>query len=141
MANIRGLSNIEQRFYRYELWEDFKSGMYNPRSNDDKIAKAIECLSDETLCRQHMKKAVSEWVIATEQNLTDPATNGRAWLGQCACFLYAGCHDEETRRAWVMMTETARKRANKIADEVIKEWLTEFSKQCPFYQLTIFDGE
>ena len=88
-----------------------------------------------------MKKAVTEWVIATEQNLTNPETNGRAWLGQCACFLYAGCHDEETRRAWVMMTETARKRANKIADEVIKEWLTEFSKQCPFYQLTIFDGE
>ena len=141
MANIRSLSNIEQRFYRYELWEDFQSGMYNPRSNDDKIAKAIECLSDEKICRQHMKKAVTEWVIATEQNLTNPETNGRAWLGQCACFLYAGCHDEETRRAWVMMTETARKRANKIADEVIKEWLTEFSKQCPFYQLTIFDGE
>ena len=149
MANIRNLSNIEQRFYRYELWEDYQSGMYNSPSvssiesgitSDERIEKAIECLSDETLCRANMKKVVAEWRIATEQVLTNPESNGRAWLGQCACFMYAGCHDEETRRAWCMMTEAAQKRANKIADEVIKEWLMGFSKQCSNYQLT-FDDE
>lgn len=139
MANIQSLSNIEQRFYRYEMWEDYQSGMYNPRKDEQYIGKAIELLSNKKICREYMKRVVTEWKIATEQNLTNPESNGRAWLGQCACFLYAGCHDEETRHAWVLMTEEARTQANKIAEEVIFSWLSDFSKQCPNYQITLFD--
>lgn len=139
MANIKSLSNIEQQFYRYELWEDYQSGMYNPRSDEEYIEKAIQCLSDETTCRENMKRVVTEWKIATEQVLTNPEMSGRAWLGQCACYMFAGRHDEETRRGWVLMTEAARKQANKIADEIIIEWLTAFSKKCPNYQISIFD--
>lgn len=142
MASIKNLSNIEQQFYRYELWEDFKSGMYNsPPNNGERINKAIECLSDETICRRFMEKVVTEWQIATEQVLTNPESNGRAWLGQCACFMYGGCYDEETRKAWVMLPPQTQKRANQIAEEVIYNWLSEFSKKCPNYQFTIFDLE
>ena len=140
MAKAKNISNIEQQFYRYELWEDFQSGMYNsPPASADRINKAIACLSNETICREYMEKVVSEWVIATEQVLTNPESNGRAWLGQCACFMYGGCHDEETRKAWVMLPPQTQKRANKIAEEVIYNWLSEFSKKCPNYQLTVFD--
>lgn len=142
MANTKNLSNIVQAFYRYELWEDFQSGMYNPvgASEESKgIEKAIECLSDETICRQYMEKVVTEWKIAAAQVLTNPESNGRAWLGQCACFMYGGCHDEETRKAWVMLDPKVQKTANKIAEQVIYNWLCEYSKQCPNYQMTIFD--
>lgn len=148
MASIKSLSNIEQRFYRYELWEDYQSGMYNSpclssidtkATSEERIEKAIECLSDEKICREYMEKVVSEWKIATEQVLTNPESNGRAWLGQCACFMYGGCHDEETRKAWVMLKSSVQKAANKIADQVIHGWLSEFSKQCSNYQMTIFD--
>lgn len=138
MANIKSISNIQQAFYRYELWEDFQSGMYNPPTVS-RIEKAIECLSDETLCRTNMQRVVSEWRIATEQVLTNPETNGRAWLGQCACFMYGGCHDEDTRKAWVLLSPQVQKKANKIADEVIYDFLHEYSKLCPNYQLTIDD--
>ena len=139
MANIKNLSNIEQVFYRYELWEDFQSGMYRQRNDILAIQKAMDCLSDATICETYMKKVVSEWKIATQQVLTNPESNGRAWLGQCACFMYGGCHDEETRKAWVLLTPQIQKQANDIADKVILEWMKEYSKQCPNYQMTLFD--
>lgn len=132
--------NIEQQFYRYELWEDYQSGMYNPpQAGSDRINKAIECLSNENVCRSYMQKVVNEWKIATEQVLTNPENNGRAWLGQCACFMYGGCHDEETRKAWVLLAPEVQKMANKIAEQVINEWQKVFSKRCPNYQLTFDD--
>lgn len=142
MANIKNFPNIEQAFFRYELWEDYQSGMYNPTGAKDEsrgIEKAIECLSDETICRKYMKKVVSEWKIATAQVLTNPETNGRAWLGQCACFMYGGINDEQTRKAWVMLDAKTQKRANKIAEQVIYEWLSEYSKNFAGYQMSLFD--
>lgn len=142
MANIKSLSNIEQKFFRYELWEDFQSGMYNPsnaKTEKEGIEKAIECLSDPDICLEYMRKVVTEWKIATTEVLTNPESNGRAWLGQCACFMYGGCHDEETRKAWCLLSPQVQKKANKIAERVIYEWLSEYSKSCPNYQITIFD--
>ena len=143
MASIKNLSNIEQKFFRYELWEDYQSGMYNPSSASTEkagIEKAIKCLSDPAICREYMEKVVAEWEIATTEVLTNPESNGRAWLGQCACFMYGGCKDEETRKAWVMLAPEVQKAANKIAEKVIYNWLAEYSKSCKNYQLTIFDA-
>ena len=149
MANIRNLRNIKQTFHHYETWEDYKSGMYQPPcieslnsgiSSDERIEKAIDLLSDAKLCREYMQKVVDEWPIATEEVLTNPESNGRAWLGQCACFLYGRCHDEETRKAWVMLKPEIQTAANKIAEQVIKAWLTEYSKRCSNYQTCLFDG-
>lgn len=142
MANIKSLSNIEQKFFRYELWEDFQSGMYNPSSVSTEargIEKAIECLSDPDICRQFMEKVVAEWPIATTEVLTNPENNGRAWLGQCACFMYGGSLDEETRKAWVKLAPATQKTANKIAESVIFRWLSEYAKKCPRYQMTFLD--
>ena len=138
MANIRSFANIEQQFYRYELWEDYQSGMYSPASNNERIQKAVDCLSDEKLCRHYMERVVNEWKISTSVVLTNPDMNPKAWLGQCACFMYAECHDEETRKAWCLMQPKAQKAANKIADEVINKWLSEFAKKFDGYQISIF---
>ena len=140
MASMRNLRNIRQAFHHYEMWEDYNSGMYNSSNDDGLIQKAIELLSDAKLCREYMQNVVTEWPIATEEVLTNPDSNGRAWLGQCACFMYGRCHDEETRKAWVMLKPSVQTTANKIADQVIKAWLTEYSKRCPNYQTTVFDG-
>ena len=139
---------MKRVFYHYTLWEDFKSGMYNPprkvgigteETSEERIEKAVKCLSDEKLCRENMQKVVANWAIATEQVLTNLEQNRRAWLGWCACFMYGGCHDEETRAAWGLMTEQNRIRANKIADEVIKEWEREYEKRFPNFQYSMFD--
>lgn len=133
---------MKRVFHHYTLWEDFQSGMYNPRGKsdgEDRTQKAVECLSDEAICRKYMRKVVSEWVIAAEQVLTNLEQNRKAWLGWCACFMYGGCRDEETRAAWGLMTEQNRIRANQIADEVIKEWEREYLKGLPDAQISMFD--
>lgn len=148
MASGRNIQNIEQQFYHYEKWEDYQSGMYDPPcissintgiTSDEHIEKAIELLSEPNICEQYMRKVVTEWKIATQQVLTNPDMNGKAWLGQCACFMYGGCHDEETRKAWCMLKPSVQKVANNIAKKVINEWLVEFAKKFPNYQFSIFD--
>lgn len=144
MANGINISNIEQQFHHYELWEDYQSGMYNPPSlesletgitTEERIEKAIELLSSKELCLEYMTKVVSEWTISAEEVLTNPSMNGKSWLGQCACFMYGRCHDEETRKAWCMLNPSIQKQANDIAQQVINDWLYEFSN----YQYSIFD--
>lgn len=118
-------------WHNYELWEDFQSGMYNPPchasvdtgvTTEERIAKAVELLSNEELCEKYMRKVVREWVKGTEQVLSNRGQNRKAWLGWCACFMYGECKDIETRKAWRLLTNEQRKKANAVADRVIKEW-------------------
>ena len=122
---------IKRIYHHYEQWEDYQSGMYNRPcldaldtgiSSEERIEKAVECLCNESICREYMRKVVKEWPIATEQVLSNTGMNRKSWLGWCACFLYGGCHDEETRRAWWLMSDEARAMANGIAKQVIREW-------------------
>lgn len=138
MADTSGL-NIEQVFFRYELWEDYQSGMYKSRNDPDAISKSEELFNNPDECLRCMERVVNEWKIAAQQVLTNPGSNGRAWLGQSACFLYAGCHDEETRKAWVRLSPSVQKTANRIAEDVIRRWLENFAKECPNYQTSLFD--
>lgn len=132
---------MKQVFYPYTMWEDFKNGMYDEvkEGRSERIQFAIECLSNPAICYEQMKRVTSEWKIATEQNLTNPTTNHQAWLGQSACNIYKGVKEDETREAWGMLTREQRIEANKIADKVDREWVEEYSKTKPDYQLSLFD--
>lgn len=117
-------------YYHYTAWEDFQSGMYNEvkEGREERIQKALELLRSESLCREYMSRVTSEWRIACEQTFTN-RHNPKSFLGQCACFLYGGVRDNETRIAWGLLTEEERYRANAVADEVYKEWRREYEKR------------
>lgn len=116
---------MQRIYYRYELWEDYKNGMYQECKQDrkERVEKAACILGNAELCRKAMEKVVSEWPIATEYNLSNAGVNRKAWLGQAACSCYAGVHEDETREAWGIMTDAQRNRANAIAQEIIVEWV------------------
>lgn len=129
---MRTTSSIstDRVWHPYTEWEDYKSGMYKtPKQltaetgidSEDRVSAAIECLTSESLLSMFMRKVVDSWPIATEHVLTG---NERrvSWLGQCACFMWGGCSDEETRKAWGMLNEKDRETANGIARSVISEW-------------------
>ena len=133
---------MKQIYYHYETWEDFQNGMYNEdkEGRQDRIKKAIELLSDEMLCYEYMTRVTREWSHATEQNLSNKNINHQAFLGQTACCLYAGVHEDETREAWGRLTNIQRYRANKVADQVFKEWWNRYEKEHEGeYQLSLFD--
>ena len=118
---------MERIFHHYSKWEDFRAGMYDEcrQGRKERAQKATRILGNPGVCRKAMEKVVSERQIATEYNLSNAEINRKAWLGQAACSCYAGIHEDETREAWGIMTETQRIEANRIATSIIKRWVAE----------------
>lgn len=126
-------------YHHYTKWEDFQNGMYNEDKNGrrERVQKAIQILSNVELCYKSMRMVISQWKYACEQNLSNNIYGHRAFLGQAACNIYAGVHEDETRQAWGLLTDDQRKQANSIADRVYREWLDEH-EQNP--QMSLFVG-
>ena len=118
---------MERIFHHYNKWEDYHAGMYDESKDGraERVKRAAEILGTPDICRKAMNKVITEWVISTEYNLSNAEINRKAWLGQAACSCYAGIHEDETREAWGLMTEAQRIEANKIAANIIKEWVSE----------------
>ena len=116
---------MERIFHHYNKWEDYHAGMYDESKDGraERVIKAAEILGTPATCRKAMEKVVSEWVKATEYNLSNAEINRKAWLGQAACCCWAGIHEDETREAWGLMTEAQRIEANAIAADIIKKWV------------------
>jgi hypothetical protein len=85
-----------------------------------------------------MKRVSIEWVHAVEQTFTNKSINHRAFLGQTACNLYAGVKEDETREAWGYLTNEQRYKANKIADRVYREWISDYEKRSGEGQQSLF---
>lgn len=121
---------MERIFYRYELWEDYKNGMYAESKNGraERVKRAASILGNAELCRKAMEKVVAEWLIATEYNFSNAGINRKAWLGQAACSCWAGIHEDETREAWGLMTDAQRDEANRIAHQIITEWVKKMER-------------
>lgn len=129
-------------YHHYETWEDFKNGMYEESKEGRKarVATAVAILTNTELLYQCMKRVTLEWTHATEQNLSNEMYGHRAFLGQSACSIYAGVHEDETREAWGIMTNDQRCAANRVADRVYEEWKREYMKtHRNAYQMGLFD--
>lgn len=131
---------MKRVYYHYTLWEDFQSGMYNEvkEGREQRIADAKKLLTTDDICYKYMKQVTTEWVHSCEYTFTNHF-NHQAFLGQCACFLYAGCRDNETRMAWGLLTNEQRYNANSIADRVYYEWLEQYEGVVKHNQISIFD--
>ena len=115
---------MDRIFTPYTAWEDYRAGMYDEEKEgrDSRVELAIECLSIPAVCREAMEKVVKEWPTATDFNLTNKGQNRKAWLGQAACCIHYGCHEDETREAWGLMSDFNRESANRIAQSIIDEY-------------------
>ena len=132
---------MEQIFYHYTAWEDFQNGMYDESKDGrkERVNKAVEILSNTDILYVAMKRVTQEWTHATEQNLSNPSINHQAFLGQTACSIHAGIHEDETREAWGILTNEQRINANRVADRVDAEWQQEFMKGKEGYQYSLFE--
>lgn len=134
---------MKQRYYHYTAWEDFKHGMYDEEKENrpERVQKAVELLTDLESLYEQMTRVTIEWKYATEQNLTNANINHQAFLGQTACSIWAGVHEDETREAWGVLTCEQRYKANRVADRVFKEWQARFEKENETqYQLSFMES-
>lgn len=116
-------TEIKRIYHHHDKWEDAKSGMYN---NPKKIITEAEIIvnyfKDSEKVKCAMMSVVNEWVYSCEHNLTNPAMNKIAYLGQSSvCYLY-GFSRESTMYAWNFLDENTQNKANEIAREVLKYW-------------------
>lgn len=135
---------MKPKYYRYELWEDYKNGMYHTKiDGNEKIRKeqALILFKDLDKLYENMKYVSFNWKYASETNLTNPSVNYQAWLGQASNCYYTGCSDEETIEVWHLLTDEEREKANNVADKVFEEWSNYYLKQQDEYQYNIFDME
>lgn len=124
---------MERIYHRYELWEDYPAGFYDNVSGKNKkelINKVIELFSSESKTREYMNRVINEWPYSCEHNLTNPAMNQIAYLGQGACCIYAGVPSSITMEAWYMVDKKFRDQADKIAEEIINEYKTKNHQLC-----------
>jgi hypothetical protein len=115
-------------YHHYELWEDWKCGFYDSVSGVKRkkmIQTVIETFSNNTETYKLMKDVISKWKYSIEENFTNPSINKVAYLGQACLCLKHGIPASVTRLAWSDVTESGKKRANEIAEQVIKEWKNE----------------
>lgn len=129
---------MKQIFHHYTEWEDFQHGMYNEdkQGRKKRVYQAQHLLSDPVALYKQMKRVTVEWVKATEQAFTNPNINHQAFLGQCACCIWKGIHEDETREAWGYLDDETRAKANNVADRVFNEWIEE--RENP-YSASLFD--
>ena len=133
---------MKQVFYRYELWEDYQNGMFENKNDgfeDVRIEQAVKMFQDEKLCYEKMKWVAFNWKISAEVNFTNSSVNHQAWLGQATCCYYCGCGDYETIKAWHLLTDEERQKANDIADKVYFEWLEQYEREHEEHKRDLFD--
>lgn len=119
-------------YHPYWLWEDYLHRMYETPlkskisgvDEEERLLKVVECLGNEKTCYKYMKLVIDQWKYACEYRLTNKSLNRIAWLGQCACCLYGGIKQDETKKAWHLLSEEQQK-ANEIARKLIEEWEVE----------------
>lgn len=116
---------MERYYARYELWEDYKNGMFDKPielEREQLVASAKVLLSNCSDFENAAKNVLADWVISSAVNLTNKSENRRAWIGQAACSYIHKVPEILTRQAWAQLSEKQRADANKIADKIIKHF-------------------
>ena len=131
---------MDRIFHHYDTWEDYHAGMYDEskEGRNERVMFAVYILGNEQICREAMEKVIDEWKTATEYNLSNAEINRKAWLGQAACSCYGNVHEDETREAWGYLTDDQRIKANAIAAEIIKKWLSKYDAEST-NQISLFN--
>lgn len=126
-------------YHHYEKWEDYQNGMYNEvkEGRKERVLKAKELLCDTDKLYIYMKRVSQEWKHACEQTFTQNY-NHQAFLGQCACNIYADIKEDETREAWGLLANEQRYKANSVADRVFEEWKRKYEEDKPNFQTSLF---
>tara|TARA_R110001632_G_scaffold33612_1_gene86284 strand:- start:3030 stop:3407 length:378 start_codon:yes stop_codon:yes gene_type:complete len=106
----------------YYNWEDYLNGMYGDEcqfSENESKNIITRVMSSETEFIKIGKEVVDNWVLASEEFLSNKNTNRRSWVGQAICSYKYGINEKITKKVWKSLTPIIRDVANNSADIVI----------------------
>ncbi len=112
-------------YHRFEKWEEYHAGMWRVASKAEQrelLPVAVALIKDTAVFGAAMVRVVEEWTFSCEHNLTNLDSNRVAWIGQAACCLATSCTEDVTRKAWGLVSNEDRRRANGEAETAIEKW-------------------
>lgn len=118
---------IQRIYHRYEKWECYPAGFFE--DHPPKGLTEIECqqkyaefLKDEKAFKKAAFMVIDEWTNSCEHNLTNPAMNRIAWVGQAAMCISFGI-PSKYRGGYHLLTQNEQLNADLIALDVINYWM------------------
>jgi len=116
---------MRQIYLHYNLWEDFKNGMYNDNKVENEelmIYNAKYVLSNKFVFYKALQCVLKYWPNSIHVNLSNKKTNRQAWLGAAGCNYLHKCPEYITRIGWSILSQEQQREANKIADIFILKY-------------------
>lgn len=110
--------------------------MYENNRGKDKIKQASTLLWSESLY-DSMLRVINEWVVSSDENMTNVSQNRQAYLWQAACCIEYGLSWDMTIKARQMLSKDQQDRANQIADDIIR--LYEIKHIVKYYSLFTYE--
>lgn len=106
----------------YEVWEDYRAGMYSFDWNEDRQAAAAGLLADPDQFHEVATEMLREWPYAARHNLHYLWSGRNAWIGQASCCYSVAATSADTRAAWGTLTTAQQDAANAVAKSVRLNW-------------------
>lgn len=120
---------MKRVFHHYEDLEEFHAGMWKVVRGKER-QNNIEAAGDLMRCpeefKEAMRQALTLWPKSCEAALTSADNNRIAWLGHAGCCIATGSPEENTRAGWHTLTVDEQNEANRVAGEILDEWLTSY---------------
>jgi len=104
----------------YNLWEDYKSGMYSTEKQDELIPVIVDFFSDKKLFLETCFYILENWSNCIDHNLSYASSNRQSYLGQAACAFKFKANIKTTTKAWLLLPKEKQDYANQLADEIIR---------------------
>ena len=122
-------AEIPQVWHSVDRWEEITHNMWG--RVDDRAGytqQAIAFTGDHKLYGSFMRRVCQEWPYSTENALTDPYLNHRAWVGHAACALAFNCPEDIVRQAWSHLSDEQKLLANQEASRAVADWRRSYIK-------------
>lgn len=122
-------TDLPQIWHPVTEWEEVEHNMWGKvEDRAAYLSLAVKFTGNHVRYGKYMRRVVDEWPISTENALTDPHLNHRAWLGHAAAALALRCPEDITRQAWKYLTDEQKLLANQEADRAISAWRRTYIK-------------
>lgn len=117
-------------YFHYEELEEYKQGMWKiirGAKRKEYIGKASDLMRRPAEFKTAMQSALKSWTNSMLFNLTAIGVNKIAFLGHAGCCVSTGSPEECTRVAWHTLTKSEQDEANRVAGEVLEEWIARYN--------------
>lgn len=118
-----------RKYYPYDKWEAYQAGMYSDefelKSDEAKLLFA-DFFRDLKRFDRWISYVFDNWPKSCEQFLLNKDINRIAWIGQAACCA-AYKIPRKFRTGFYLLSKQEQQKANRLADQRLKQWLKEYS--------------